>query len=262
MSVEPYPTSWLFYGDPGSWKSSLAAGYPKPMLVMSFDQPGKDRPYWRRGEAGPIVDRGGIPTRLVRRKGRVIIRIESFRNADVRRPEALSVFRRRFQSIELLIDKYGFRTVIVDSITGMDLAARYEAMYKLMKGAKDPRKFYEASRGAIEELIYARLTGLVDLGVHAITIAHVNTNQRVVKKGDEIIVEKTTYNPAAPGQLAGRLPGGFAEVYRCYVRPDRGETTQYIQTNGDAKFSATTQIPATNHLADPTFKSIWEEAEA
>lgn len=261
MSVEPYPTSWLFYGDPGSRKSSLAAGFPKPMLVMSFDQPGKDRPYWRRGDAGPIVDRGGIPTRLVRRKGKVIIRIESFRNATPRQPKALGDFRRRFQHIESIIDKYGFKTVIIDSITGMDLAARYESQFMLIKG-KEARRWYNASKEAIQELVYVRATGLVDLGVHVVAIAHVNTNQRVVMKGDEIVVEKTTYNPAAPGQLAGHLPGGFAECYRCYTRPDRGETTQYIQTQGDSKFSSTSQIPAQNHMPDPTFKTIWSEADA
>lgn len=46
----------LLYGDYGSGKSTFAATWPKPMLVLCFDPPGKDLPYlnWGRNN-GAIV---------------------------------------------------------------------------------------------------------------------------------------------------------------------------------------------------------------
>ena len=39
------PLHWILYGDFGSGKSTMAATFPKPMLVHMFDAFGKDMPY-------------------------------------------------------------------------------------------------------------------------------------------------------------------------------------------------------------------------
>lgn len=43
-SVTPF-LHWIIYGDIGSGKSTMAATFPKPMLVHCFDPFGKDMPY-------------------------------------------------------------------------------------------------------------------------------------------------------------------------------------------------------------------------
>jgi len=37
-------------GDPGARKSTFAATFPKPMLVLNFDPMGKETPYLLAGE--------------------------------------------------------------------------------------------------------------------------------------------------------------------------------------------------------------------
>ncbi len=50
----------LLYGEFGSGKTSFAATFPHPCLVMSFDPPGKDRPYVKYAiERGGRVEEGG-----------------------------------------------------------------------------------------------------------------------------------------------------------------------------------------------------------
>jgi hypothetical protein len=257
MSVDPYATSWLFYGDFGTLKSTLAASFPKPMLVHCFDQPGKDRPYWRRGKQSALEDVGGVPTRLVHhpKTGKAIVRIEYYRNADATKPHAIADFRRQFQHIEATIERYRLKTIVIDSLTYMELAARHEAQHKLLKGARHAMKFYSHAKDVIEELVSIRACGLAELGVQVVVLAHIKSAPiQVDAEGDAIGSE--LFGPAAPGQLTRGLPGGFAEVYRTYVVQE----VPMIQTVADNKYQATTQIPATNKLEFPTYKRIWQEA--
>ena len=75
------------YGPWGSGKSTFAATFPKPMLVIAFDPVGKEAPYIRRGIAG--LDMLGEFDQVVRQvmsrkqEEKMLVQIESFHDTEV-----------------------------------------------------------------------------------------------------------------------------------------------------------------------------------
>jgi hypothetical protein len=54
---------WMFHGRYGAGKSTAAATWPTPTLVLLFDSPGKDLPYLKRGSTRKEVQGpDGLPT--------------------------------------------------------------------------------------------------------------------------------------------------------------------------------------------------------
>jgi hypothetical protein len=62
------PLHVLVHSEPGTGKSTFAATFPKPMLVLLWDPPGKEIPYLRGGEVGDLVPGDDVtpPHRIVR----------------------------------------------------------------------------------------------------------------------------------------------------------------------------------------------------
>jgi len=89
------PLHVILYGDSGAKKSTMAATFPKPQLVLMSDPFGKELPYSRRGlsQLLPEPDRYGTPiTEVMSRKDetKLLVRVEHYLDADFKRPEAFS----------------------------------------------------------------------------------------------------------------------------------------------------------------------------
>lgn len=246
-------THCLVYGDSGSYKSTFAGTWPKPLLVMAFDPYGKDAPYWRLGEpSGLEMDDLGSPIRTVasRKSGRLLARIEHYLDEDPERPDAYARFRRRMATLRGDAIKE-WATLVIDSVTFMELAARKLEQYKLNPTARDPRQWYAGSKEALEEMLLGRVGALP---INVVVICHVDEDK------DELHGQMVR-NPAAPGKLSKRLPAGYSELYRAYVtRDDAGQRVPLLQTRGDAMYNASTQIPAPDPC-DPVYTALWSEAD-
>jgi hypothetical protein len=132
--MEYPPMHVMLYADTGVGKSSFARTFPKPMLVFHFDPHGKDWPY-RKDEEGNALPDGGlqsyptfnvgqgavdIPYRDVQ-DPQGVIRLEYFHD-DPETPSAINTFRYR---LAMLHHEYAaWKTIVTDSVTFMELAAR------------------------------------------------------------------------------------------------------------------------------------------
>lgn len=226
---------FLIYGDSGSGKSTSAATWPKPMLVFMWDPHGKDIPYLKRGQPGPrLVDAYGTPYQevLSTKSGETIIRIEHYIDLDPLKPQAYARFLRRLSDGGEFPE---WRTVVLDSVTFMELMARKYAQYTLMPNSKEPRQWFASSTDTLEEVLMVRFGALPQ---NVVVLAHIDEDK------DEL---NGVYlrNPMAPGRLRKRSPAGYSEVYRAYVRRDTNGEREYLwQTRSDNMYSATTQLDA------------------
>lgn len=197
-------------------------------------------------------DEHGTPIRDVhsRKDGRHLIRLEYYHDVDPTRPEAYHRFTQRLVHLQDEYDSYV--TFVVDSLTFMEFAARNHDQFRGTR-SKHGEKAYGAAKDAIERLCFGRLAS-----VHAhnvVVIAHVDETRDDVH-GSMI------RNPAAPGKLSKRLPAGFSEMYRAYVKRDTNGARQYLlQTEADGNFNASTQIPAPDDC-EPDYNALWLPGQA
>lgn len=235
-----HPSYWLLYGDPGSGKSSAAATWPKPMLVLMLDQPGKDTPYllgpdrlvlpWteRRDQFGSrIVEAGGVT-------------IEHYNNLSPS-SNAMECLKWRLQQ-RAFVDE-GYKTLVLDSVTFLELALRKALT---ARGVPD-KQLPIAVTNDVEDVLLILLSGLP---INVIVTAHVETKKDEV---NGVLLRQV----AAPGRLHSRsmLAAAFAELYRTYVSPS-GE--YLFQTRADANFNAASQIDAPNPCAQ-RYAAVWRE---
>ena len=249
------PIHCLVYGDPGSKKSTFAATFPTPGIVISCDPHGKDQPYWRRGipSALKLASLGGpdeltpgltYPYREVvsKKTGELLWRIEYYHDTNPQEPFAYPTLLQRMARLH---DEYSkWKTLVFDSVTFFELCARKYQQYHVMPDSKEPRRWYAGSTEAVEEMCLIRL-GVLPMNV--VLICHVD-EQRDEVSGSFL------RNPAAPGRLSKRLPAGYAELYRAFVDPT--EKWFGLQTQSDGRFNAASQIPAPDNC-EPHYKALW-----
>lgn len=253
MADKP-PLHALLYGDPGSGKSTGIATFPKPMLVLMFDPYGKETPYLKRGvpESELHADFGGTPTREVvaRNGGRVIIRIEHYLDPDPSKPTAFKRFIERLTRLETDIREWDIKTIVLDSVTFCELAARKYAQYVLNPTTREPRQWFGAATDMLEEVIMIRFGALpINVGV----LAHIEEDK------DEVHGTMVR-NPAAPGRLRKRGAAGFSELYRAYVKmADRGEREFFWQTRSDGQYNCASQVGAPDPCGQD-YRLIWTGA--
>jgi len=240
---------WLLFGDPGAGKSTGAATFPKPMLVFMWDPRGKEQPYLKRGGASTAgVDDFGIGYQSVLSRSdptREIIRIEHYNDADPQKPEAYKAFLTRLTRLD--DDLRTYRTVVLDSVTFMELAARKMHQYVLSPTAKEPRQWHAGSTDALEEVLMIRFGALA---CNVVVIAHIDEDKDEVH-GFAI------RNPAMPGRLRKRSPAGYSELYRCYAKRDAKLGATYLwQTRSDALYNCATQVEAPDPCPQD-YRAIW-----
>jgi len=201
---------WILYGDSGSGKSTSAATWPGPKLVFAFDPWGKEMPYKKAlMEAGGSLtmqdDALGTPVEYVLdAQGALQVQIEHYIDTDARKPSAYSRFMQRMDQFAREWDDWRTGTVILDSVTFMELAARKWAQYVLNPTTKEPRQWFASSTDMLEEMLMIRFGSLP---MRVVVIAHIDEDKDEVN--GEII-----RNPCAPGRLRKRSPAGYSELYR------------------------------------------------
>ena len=250
------PKHWLLYSDSGAGKSTMAATFPKPMLVWMFDPFGKDEPYLRGSQSvGDLqtypLNIGGIgEAQIVYRDVQHVdglLRIEYYHDVNIKQPTAYMRFQTRFDTL-FPNELTWWKTVALDSITFMEKLARKWDQYVLNPTAKDPRKWFGASTDLLEEMLMLRFAGLP---MNVIAIAHIDTEKDDVHG---LLVR----NPSAPGRLRRDLSTAYSEIYRLYIGDDgKGGKVHAAQTRSDNLFNAQTHINAPNPCW-PTYEALWQ----
>lgn len=254
------PIHLLDYGDFGAGKSTLAASFPKPMIVFSFDAHGKELPYLVGGEVSDLFsDEQAKFVRTVTstKTGRILKRIEYYHDTnfiephEIRRkagvsvkdvePDAYARFLTRMAGFQH--EYMAWRTAVVDSVTSMEIAARRWDQFVLNPGAEDARQWYGASKDLLERMLMGRFASLP---MNVVVLAHID-DEKYEFQGTQRRM------PMAPGKLRGSLPSQYQEVYHHFVDKD-GE--HWLQTRGDSLWACTTQINAPNPC-EPTYAALW-----
>jgi hypothetical protein len=169
---------------------------------------------------------------------------------DPQQPQAFRRFRNRLTRLEDDLAAGGFQTVILDSVTFMELMARKEAQYVLNKTSKEPRQWFAASTDALEELLMIRFGSLA---INVVVLAHIDEDK------DEVHGQYVRH-PAAPGRLRKRSPAGFSELYHAYVARDESGAPEYLwQTRSNALYNAASQISAPDPVPQD-YNLLWSPA--
>lgn len=252
----------LIYGDSGVRKSSMAASFPKPMLVWMFDPHGKDFPYRKLAfDSKELLPDGGLlqyevagMSGLLPIKYRDVqhpeglVRLEYYHDENVENPFSFRSYRFR---MALFQNEYThWKTVVTDSMTFMELSARKEEEKNLNPTAKDHRQWFGGGVDSLEEFICWRYASLP---MNVVVICHVDINKNEVS--GEIL-----RGPNARGRLSksGLINAAYQEQYHLYtMRSELGDLHGVCQTTNRDGWVATTQINAPDPCY-PHYLSLWE----
>src|SRR5579884_10135 len=253
--MERPPIHVVVYGQPGSGKSTFAATFPRPMLVFCFDPLGKEMPYLRLGQPQPVEHQNDIPVcEVTGSRNAVLARIEYYHDtatnsAGTYVPSAYHAFLRRMGSLYDELAAGMWQTVVIDSLTYLELTVRKLAQYELEPQSKDPRRWFAAATDMLEETLLCRFGGY---RANVVVLAHVDQER------DELL-GSLVYNPAAPGRLRTRLGSGYAEMYVSHVRRDDGGGLRYcLQTRADTRYNASSVFLEAPNPCDPYYDALWD----
>ena len=265
MAHDHFPIHILIYGDFGAGKSSFAATCPGPLLAWCFDAYGKDTPYLRNPAhaVGPLTEWqfGHFRHVMSRKTGAIVRRLEYYHDTEwtepelVRRkagtsvkdmkPSAYARFLHRMSGFDA--EAHEWQTVVLDSVTSMEICARRWDQFILNPQAEDARQWYGASKDMLERMLLGRLAALP---MNVVVLAHVD-DEKYESNGTQRRM------PMAPGKLRGSLPSQYGEVYRAFA----DASGHWLQTRSDAVWACTTQIDAPA-LCPPVYAALWSEYEA
>lgn len=188
-------------------------------------------------------------------------RVECYRDEDPELPTAYSTFRARMAFFRQ--EMANWKTIVIDSVTFMELAARKmdeklinplppgktKATVKKGDGV-DPRQWFGASTDALEEMLCIRFAALP---LNVVIVCHINEKRNDVS--GEIL-----RMPFAPGRLSDRklLNAAYQEQY--YARAGRDAERNQIftlKTKNDGQWAAASQIDAPDPCF-PHYASLWE----
>ena len=253
--MQPEVSHTLIYGEFGSGKSSGAATWEKPLLTCFFDPMYKERPYlyMRSGKPRGVITRsveGSVPVDEVRapESGELLVRVEHYLDTDVKQPRAYADFLARMHVLREDIERWDIKTVAIDSVTFMELAARKEQQYRINPMAREPRQWFAGSTDTLEEVLMVHLG---TLPVNVVVVAHVDEDR------DELHGTMVR-NPAAPGRLRKRAPAGYSEVYRAYVQREGDSESVYLwQTRSDQFYNALSLFNVPNPCLQG-YRELWK----
>lgn len=255
MAAHP-PIHVICYGDSGSGKTSFAATFPKPLLVFQWDSADKETPYRRNPATGE--DRGeisglgttewGSPYYDVTstKTGKLLIRVERFVNVNAEEyPDAYIQFLKRMAAFGA---EYGdWATVVIDSVTFMELSARMAQQFILNKTTKEPRQWWAGATDDLERMLMLRFA---NLPMNVVVVCHID-------KQTQDFFGRNLQTMSAPGRLSKGLPAAFGEIYYTFPQRDANTSVSYwLQTRSDLQHVAASQIGAPDPC--PTaYAALW-----
>ena len=243
------PIHVLDMGETGSGKDTFACTFPKPLLVWLFDPVGKETPYLKGAKkVGELqkyaIGIHSIPFRDIEREDGVV-RVEYYHSEDPTNPNAYSRYLAR---MGVFHNEYPtWRTVVLSSVTYMEMEGRKWHQYLLNPSAKDPRQWFGGSTDLLEEMCMMRYAGLP---MNLVVLAHIDEDK------DELYGE-IVRNPRAPGRMRKTFASAFSEHYHSYVmRKEDGTMAYALQTQNNGRFAAQTHIDAPA-ICYPHYESLW-----
>lgn len=256
------PIHVIVYGDTQAGKTTFAATFPKsaqrPMWVALFDPPDKAMPYYRKGEVGPI-EKGefGRYRSVMNKDGKEIIRVNFFHDLRLLKAKpkvtAYSLFLKAMDRMYEEVDQWS--TIVIDSVTYLDLCARNYEQFVTNPSAREPRQWRAGAADAIERVVMCGLAYVAECNV--VVIAHTG-NKEVQVHMD------TVHTLAAPGRLQKNMPTGYGELYHAVIVKDEDDDENFIhqlQTKPTDEFFAGSLIQAPNPC-EPTYKALWHHGDA
>lgn len=176
------------------------------------------------------------------------VRLEYYHDAFAKQPIAFRNFEKRLDYLPREAADGWWKTVVVDSLTYMEIAARKEQQYNLNPSVKDRRQWWGGSTDSVEEILLVRFAGLA---CNCVTSAHVS-------RTSDMLHGEVIQTPSAPGRLSTSLGSGFSEVYRPYIqRDEQGREVRLLQTQAGDRFTAQSQIEAPNPCY-PAYPYLWQ----
>ena len=228
----------IVMGWPGAGKTYFLGTAPKPIVVQQFDPPDKSITYEDLGFIPGPVERAEYcfyQNFFSKTTGKWLVRVEFFSEADPRNAKAVDHYMARMNSMEKDIQEWGVRTVGLDSITFLELAARYHNKYtfhptnKSGESVQNEMIHYAASSRFVEEFVMGRYPGLRNL-CNVIVLAHII--DKAYEEGEDD-VKMPGKMIAAPGKLPGKITGAYSEVYRLYVDKSGAHRLQTADRHGN-----------------------------
>lgn len=255
----------IIYAQAGGYKSTMAATFPKKMIVLAFDPLSKLGPYLRRGIAMPEYPgdfgQGVVEIRSKKDPEKTIIQIELFHDDEVNddgtlEPTAYMRFLARMPSFYQEVRDGEWKTAVIDTVTSMVLASKNMHQYKLQKHESEAaNKWNIYATADIEQAICCRLVGVLR-SINFLVLCHVDKDKTDVA-GMKVGI------PSAPGRLgtADGLAARFGDLW-C-IRPKRvgQEIVRTLQTLPDSQFNAMSAINAPDGC-EPEYKALWANWDA
>jgi len=259
------PVHVLDYGDSGVGKSTFAATFPKPMLVWHFDPYGKDTPYLDKGTPSDLFsdDKAAFVRHVMSKRDpeRLLIRIEYYHELGFIEPELMTLpksqrirlhdlnpeaYSRFLTRVSRVHEEYGqYKTIVLDSATFMEIAARRWDQHTINPMTEDPRQWWAGSTDMLEQMLMVRFASFP---MNVVTICHIDREK--AEASDTML-----RSPAAPGRLRGNLSVAYSELYHQYMDKD-GQP--WLQTRSNTMYNAATRIGAPP-VCKPTYRAIWGE---
>lgn len=229
----------IVYGAPGTRKSTLAASFPGPILVLAFDPFDKATPHLQRGVASELTYDGtaGFAFQEVfnKKDGSLLTRVEYYYDEDPRTPVGYNRFLSRATALTQECREGKWATVVIDSITFMELLARKLYQYRLAANTSEPRQWYAGSTELVEELVLMRAPWW---DANVLVIAHIDSEK------DEVL-GTFVHNPSMPGRMRTKAASGYLELWRCYAEVNDAGVVEYkLQTQANGQYAATSNIKA------------------
>jgi hypothetical protein len=206
-------------------------------------------PYWKLGmPQEPEKNQwGGVSRKIVNAEGEVLVEIEYYHDPIVDKPRAAVKFIERLTKIPQAVKNGEIKTFCLETVSSSMLTTRKMYQYDLESEAKDPRKWYGGSVDVLEEILMIQLPALpcnVCIGLHV-------SKTKVEAEGSMVRA------PLLPGRLMDSFSSQWPEIYRCHIeKREGGEKTGLLQTQGDARWEAASQIDAPDDC-EGHYENLW-----
>jgi len=239
----------LLYGESGTRKTTMAATFPTPALVLQFDPPDKAGPYFKRAAKVTPVDDAWYTSRRIEcvrlwdEKDNLLYQVEFYNDPEPEYPTAYRyymerVVRPRQQATGGIYHEAGnpWQTIILDSVTFLTEATLADSRINRNPQYRDGRLHYaDAGIDTTREL----MARYVNMPCNTVIIAHTAEEKKAFETSEGVI-----RGAAAIGKLAKSLPTGYGEVYRAFLPEKDATKDPLIQTRYFGGWSAASQIGA------------------